>query len=154
MQLHDPGPLAPCPQALGSARFALLPMDRPRLFAFLVHRERNAAVQQLLVHLVCCGREEEHHRAFDHVLVRHVLAAHRVFAGRGDIQLAFRLQQLQRIAGAFRALLLRDGQDLVLEIFLPHVKQRLPGHRRVAFPLFFRHEVEHRFHQRTFARRG
>ncbi len=42
----------------------------------------------------------------------------------------------------------------MLEIFLAHVEERLPGHRRVALALFFRHKVEHRFHQRTLARRG
>ena len=63
------------------------------------------------------------------------------------------MQQFQRIAGAVGSLLFRDGEDLVLEIFLAHVEQCLPGHGRVVFALFFRYEVEHRFHQRTLARR-
>ena len=85
--------------------------------------------------------------------MRNQLAAHRVFAGAGDIQLAFRLQQLQRIARGLRALLFCDGKYLVLEILLPHVEQGLAGHRRVALPVFFRHEVQYRLHQRAFARR-
>ena len=42
----------------------------------------------------------------------------------------------------------------MLQVFLPHVEQRLAGHGRVLLALLFRHEVEHGFHQRAFAGRG
>ena len=53
---------------------------------------------------------------FDAVLVRHELARARVLAGRGDRQLALALQELQRVARALGALLLDDGEDLVLQV--------------------------------------
>ena len=153
VQAHDLVPPPPRFQPVERLRFALLLMDGLGLLPVLIHRQHETAVHQFLVHLVRRRGQEEHHRAFDCVLVRNVLAAHRVFAGRGDIQLALGLQEFERIARGLRALLLRDGKDFVLEILLPHVKQGLAGHGRVALPVFFRHEVENRFHQRTLARR-
>ena len=153
VQAHDLVPPRPRLQAFERLRLALLLMDGLGLFAVLVDRQHKAAIHQFLVHLVRRRRQEQHHRPLHRVLVRNQLAAHRVFAGAGDIQLALGLQQLQRIARGLRALLLGDGKDFVLEVLLPHVKQGLAGHGRVFLSLLLRHEVENGFHQRTFARR-
>jgi hypothetical protein len=77
----------------------------------------------------------------------------RVLARRGDRELALALQELERVARALRALLLDDRQDLVREVVLAHVEERLPGHRRVLDPLLVGEEGEHRLHERGLARR-
>ena len=84
--------------------------------------------------------------------MRNVPAGVRVFAGAGDGQHTFRLQQFQRIGRVMRALLLHDGQHLVLEVGFAHVKERLAGHGGVLNALFFGQEREHSLHQRTLAR--
>ena len=71
---------------------------RPRLLAALVDRQHEAAVQQLLVDLDRRGRQEDHHRPFDAVLLRDEPPRLRVLAGGGDRQLAFGLQELQGVA--------------------------------------------------------
>ena len=81
------------------------------------------------------------------------LARRRVFAGRSDRQLAFRLATASAHRRPRCALLFDDGQHLVLEIGLAHVEERLPGHRGVLHALLLRHEGQHRIHQRTLARR-
>src|SRR5208283_730269 len=154
VQPDQRGAFLPRPQTIDGLRLALLPVNGARLLAVLVDREHDATIQQFFVHVVRRRGEKEHHRAFHAVLVCHVLTAHRVLAGGGDLQHAFRLQQLQRVGGAARAFLFGYGQNLVLQVFLPHVEQRLAGHGRVLLALLFRHEVQHRFHQRAFAGRG
>ena len=153
VQAHDLVPPRPRFQAFERLRLALLLVDGLGLFAVLIHRQHKATIHQFLVHLVRSGRKEQHHRPLHRVLVRNQLAAHWVFAGAGDIQLALRLQEFERIARGLRALLLGDGQYLVFEILLPHVEESLAGHRRVLLSMLLRYEVENRFHQRTFARR-
>ena len=153
MQANDLVPPPPRFQPFERLRLALLLMDGLGLFAVLIHCQHETAVHQFLVHLVRRRGQEQHHRPLHRVLVRNQLAAHRVFAGTGDIQLALALQEFERIARRFCALLLRDGKDFVLQVFLAHVEQGLASHGRVALPVFFRHEVEYRFHQRAFARR-
>ena len=57
-------------QAFERLRLALQPVDGLRLLAVLVHRQHQAAVQQFLVDVDGRGRQEDHHRAFDAVLLR------------------------------------------------------------------------------------
>ena len=85
---------------------------------------------------------------------RHEPPRRRVLASAGNGQLAFGLKQLQRIGGAFRALLLGNSEDLVFEIRFAQVEERLPGHGGVFDALLFRDEREHRFHERRLARRA
>ena len=125
-------------------------MDRLGLFSRFIHREHQATVHQLFIDVDGGGGQEQHHRAFDPVLFGHQVAGGLVLAGAGDGQLAFRLQQLQGIRRILRAFLFRDSQYLVFEVGLAHVEQALPGHGRVLHPLFFRHQVQHRIHQRGF----
>ena len=87
----------PLQQPFERLRLALHPMDGLRLLAVFVDREHKAAVQHLLVEIDRRRRQEDHHRPFDAVLMREQPARRRVFAGAGDGQHAFRLQQLQRI---------------------------------------------------------
>ena len=56
-------------------------------------------------------------------------AAVRIRAGGRDGEFALGLQELQGITRLFRALLLDDGQDLVLEIALAEIirPQSMPG---------------------------
>ncbi len=56
-------------------------------------------------------------------------AAVRILAGAGNGEFALGLQKLQGITRLFRALLLDDGQDLVLEIALAEIirPQYMPG---------------------------
>ena len=82
-------------QARQRAALALHAMNAPGLLGALVHRQRQAAVLQLLVQVNGRGRQKNHHRAFNVIFLRHHLARLRVFAGAGDGQLAFALQQLQ-----------------------------------------------------------
>ena len=89
VQLDDLVALRPAPTALERLRLALLLMDRPASARGLRSPSARAAIQQLLVHVLRRRGQEDHHRAFDRVLVRHQLAALRVFAGRGDLQPAF-----------------------------------------------------------------
>ena len=84
VQLHDLLPLPPRPESLDGLRFALLLVDGARLGLLFVHREHDAAIDQFLVYLLGRGGQEDHHRAFHDVFMRHQLAAHRVFARAGD----------------------------------------------------------------------
>jgi hypothetical protein len=126
---------------------ALRGMDRRRLLPAFVHREHETAVLQLLVQVRRRRGREDHHRTFDVVCIGHELAGLGVFAGRGDGQLPFRLQQLQRVARPVHAFLLGDGEDFVLEVHLSHVEQALSGHRRVHDPILGRHPLQHRIHE-------
>ena len=65
------------------------------------------------------GSQEDHHRTLDAVLMREQAPRRRVFARRGDGQLALRLQQLQRIRCPLRSGLFHDGQHLVLKSLSP-----------------------------------
>jgi len=134
-------------QAVERALDALQAMDGLGLRAPLVHAQHNAAVQQLFVDLDGRRRQEDHHRTFHAVLLRHEVAGVGVLAGARNGQLAFALQELQGVARAARALFLGDGEDLVFQIGLAHVEQALPGHRAVLDALFLGHEGEHRIHQ-------
>ena len=146
MQADDVFPGLPREQAFQRAPGALQTVNRLGLLAVLVHREHQAAVEQLLVDLDRGGGQEDHHRTFDPVLLRHQVARGRILAGRCDSELAFGLQQLERVAGAAGAFLFDDGEDLVLEVGAAHVEQRLPGHGRVFHALFFGHHRQHRIH--------
>ena len=126
-------------------------MDGFGLRALFVDGQHQAAVEQLVVDLGGRGGEEELRGPLDVVLVRHELARLWVFPRRRDGELALRLQQLQRVAGARRAFFFDDGEHLVLELHVAHVEERLPGHRRVLHLVFLGHEGEHRFHQRRFS---
>ena len=145
--------LLPCQQAVQRALGALALVDGLGLFSSLIDAEHQTAVQKLFVDLNRGGGQKNHHRPFDAVFLRHQIAGGRVFSGAGNGQLAFRLQELQGVAGAARTLLLDDGENLVLEIRLAHVEKALPGHRRILDPLLLRHEGQHRIHQAGFARR-
>jgi len=66
-------------------------MDGLCLFALFVDREDQAAIQQLLVQLDRRGRQEDHDRPFNAILMGHETPGGRVFAGRCDGQHAFAL---------------------------------------------------------------
>jgi hypothetical protein len=85
---------APGQQAFERLRLTLPAVDGAGLLAVLVHRQRETAVEQLFVDLDGGGGEEDHHRAFDAVLMRDQAAGGRVLAGGSDRQHAFALQQL------------------------------------------------------------
>ncbi len=125
-------------------------MDRARLLSILIDRQDQTAIEQLFIDFDGGGRQEDHHRTLDAILMRHELARRRIFAGGCDREHAFALQQLQRIGGTLRAFLFDDREDFVFEIRFAHVEQRLPRHGRVLHALFFGHQGEHRFHQRRF----
>ena len=74
-----------------------------------------------------------------------------VFARARDCQFPLGLQQFQGIACPARAFFFDNGQYLVLEIGLAHVKETLPGHSRVFHPLLNRYQRQHRVHERGFA---
>jgi len=128
-------------------------VDGPCLRPVLVHRQHDAAVLQLRVDGNGGGGQKDGHRSLDPVLVRHQPPRRRVLARGGDGQLPLALQQLQGIGGPLRPRLLGDGQHLVPQVRLAHVKQRLPRHGRVLDLLLRRHEGQHRFQQGRLARR-
>jgi hypothetical protein len=109
-------------------------------------------VQQLLVDLDCRRREEDHHRAFHPVLVGDEPSRGRVLPGARDRELALALEELQRVARSLRAFLFDDGEDLVSQVRLAHVEERLARHRRVLDALLFRHEGQDGLHQRRLPR--
>ena len=155
VQPQQAGALPLAGVALQGAQLPLQPVDGPGLLPVLVHRQHHAAVLQLLVDLDGGGGQEDHHRPLHLVLVRHQPPRGRVLAGGGDGQLPLALQQLQRVGGPLRPLLLGDGQDLVLQVRPAHVEQRLAGHGRVLHLLLFRHEGQDGLHQgRLAGRRG
>ena len=141
----------PGAQARQGAFGALAGVDGFGLRAAFVHREHDAAVQQLFVDLDGGGGQEDHHRAFDPVLLGDEVAGHGVFAGAGYRQLALGLQELQGVAGARGAFFFGNGQDLVLELGLAHVEQALPGHGAVLDAFFLGHEGQHGVHQAALA---
>jgi hypothetical protein len=147
MDGEDCTAVAPFEQPFERLRLALHPVDRAGLLAFFIDGEDQTAVQQLLVQLDRRRRQEDHHRAFDAVLVRDMTARFRVFAGRGDGQHALGLQQLQRVGRRVRTLLFDDGEHLVLEVGLAHVEERLPGHGGVLHPMLLGQERQNRLHQ-------
>ena len=104
MQREDRVPLPARQQAFERLLFPLQPVDRLRLLAVLVHRQHQAAIEQLLVDVDGRGGEEHHHRTFHAILMRDEPARLRVLARRCDRQHAFALQQLQRVGGAAGAL--------------------------------------------------
>lgn len=77
-----------------------------------------------------------------------------IFAGRGDDEHPFGLEEFQGIGRPARAFFLGEGEDLVLEIGLAEVEETLAGHCRVGDAHLFGHHLKHRFHQRRFARRA
>ena len=97
---------------------ALQLVDPLRLLAVLVDREDEAAVQELLVDDGGRRRQKDHHRPFDAVLLRDEAAGVRVLPRGRDRQLAFRLEELQRVAGSFGSFFFDDGQDLVAQALL------------------------------------
>jgi hypothetical protein len=137
----------PFQRALG----ALLAVDGARLLAAFVDRKRQTAIGELLVQIHRRGGKDRHHRAGDVVLVRDQLAGGRILAGGRNRQLALGLQQLQRVGGARGALFLGDGENLVPQILLAHVEERLSGHCRVLHLLLLGNKSQHRVHQRRIA---
>jgi hypothetical protein len=77
----------------------------------------------------------------------HQLPRLRILPRRRDLQLPLALQNLERVRRPRRALLFDDGQHLVRQLGLAHVKERLPRHRRVLHPLLLRHKRQYRLHQ-------
>ena len=142
------------PQAFDRPGLALQRVDSRGLFLRFVHRQHKAAVQEFFVDLNGRRRQEDHHRPFDVVLLRFHPSRVRVFARARDGELAFRLQELQRIARFLRAFFLHDREHLVFEILLAQVVEALPGHGAVLHALLFREHREHRLHERGFARRA
>ena len=129
-------------------------VDAPRLLPALVDGQDEAAVEELLVDLDRRRRQEDHHRPFDAVLLRDEPSRLRVLAGGGDRELAFGLEELQRVAGLLRAFLLGDGEDLVPEaLALAEVEERLPREGRVLLALLLRDEAEDGFHEGRLPRR-
>ena len=121
---------------------------RSRLLAVLVDGEDEAAVQKLFVDDGGRRRQEDLDRPLDAVFLRDEPAGVRVFPRRRDRQLAFRLEELQRVAGALGSLLLDDGEDLVAQaLLLGEVEERHAGQRRVLLALFLGHEIQDGFHQ-------
>ena len=80
-------------QSFECAPVALQLMDGAGLFAAFIHAQYQAAVHQLFVDVARGGGHQQRHRAFDAILLRDEIAAHRVFAGAGYRQFAFGLQQ-------------------------------------------------------------
>ena len=64
-------------------------------------------------------RQEDHHRAFDAVLVRNMLPVTGSLPVEAIVSSPSRLQQLQRMKPAALRASLHDGKHLVLEIFSP-----------------------------------
>ena len=113
----------PPQQPFDRLRLALHSMDSLRLRPVFIDGENKAAVQHFLVEIDGRGCQEDHHRAFDSILMGQQAPCRRVFAGAGDSQNTFGLQQLQRIGRCVRALFLHDGQYLVLQVLLAHVEE-------------------------------
>ena len=65
------------------APFPLQPVNAPGLLGALIHRQRQAAILQLLIEINRRRRQKNHHRAFDMIFLRHHFARRRVFAGAG-----------------------------------------------------------------------
>ena len=70
MHAEDLFALLPRQQSFDGLRLALFFVDRLRLRAVLVHRQHQATIQKFFIQVDGRRREEEHHRAFDAVLVR------------------------------------------------------------------------------------
>jgi hypothetical protein len=85
--------------------------------------------------------------------MRHEFSSRWIFAGAGDCENRFALQQLQGIGCPLCAFFFHDGQDFVFKIRLAHVKERLARHCGVLHALFFGHQCKHGFHQRALSRR-
>ena len=81
-------------------RFCAAGVDRAGLLPSLVDGEDQAPVLQLLVDLGRGGGEEQHHRPLDPVLLGHQASRLRVLARASDRELAFGLQELQRVGRA------------------------------------------------------
>ena len=153
MQSRHSAPIHLRQQALQGLALPLHHMNRPRLIPAFIDCENHAAIQKLLINVDRCRRQEQHHRAFHPVFLRHQLPRRIILARRGNRNLPLRLQQLQRIRRIAGPFFFRNRQYLMLEIGLAHVKQRLPRQGRVLHPLFFGHQTQNRLHQRRLARR-
>ena len=81
MHAEDFFALVPGQQPFDGLRFALLSVDRLRLRAVLVHGQHQTAVEKFFVEIDRRRGEEEHHRAFDAILVRDEPSGRGVFAG-------------------------------------------------------------------------
>lgn len=150
MHPDDPLPFGAADEAFERLLFALQPVDGLRLRPVFVHREHETPVQQFLIDVRRRRRQKEHHRAFYPVFVRDELSRRRVLSRRRDRERSFALQQFQGIGRAARAFFFHDGEDLVFQIHLAHVVERLAGHGRVLDARFLRHQVQHGVHQRAF----
>ena len=88
-------------------------MDRRGLLSTLIDGEHETTIQEFFIDLSRGGGEGDHHRTFDPVFLGFKFPGRSIFAGRGDGELAFRLQELQGVACARSPVLLGDGEDLV-----------------------------------------
>jgi hypothetical protein len=147
METHQGRAVALRQQSLESLCAALQLVDGARLLAIFVDAQNDAAVEKLFVDFNFCRGEDDHHRPLDVVLLGYQLAGLRIFSRRGDGQLTFRLQKLERVARLLGSFLFADRQDLVLQILALHVEERPSSHGRVPLAFFFRHERQHRVHQ-------
>ena len=77
-------------------------------------------------------------------------AAVRVLAGARDGEFAFALQELEGVAGFFRALFLDDGEYLVFEVALAEIVKALAGHGGVFHLLLGGEERQHGVHEGGF----
>ena len=75
--------------------------------------------------------KQDRDRAFHVVFFRLHAAGVRVFAGRGDGEFLFGLQELQGVGGFLGSFLFDNGEDFVFEVFLAEVVEALAGHRGV-----------------------
>ena len=94
--------------------------------------------------------EEDHDRAFD-VIFLGFHAALFVFAGRGNGEFTFGLQELEGVARLFRAFFFDDGEDLVFQVGLAEVVEALTGHSRVFDAFFLGYHRQHGFHEARFS---
>lgn len=86
-------------ESLKGSRFALEGVDALGLFAGFVDREGEAAVLQFFVHLDAGGGEEDHGGAFDVVFFGLHAPGGGVFAGAGDGEFAFGLEEFECLTG-------------------------------------------------------
>ena len=94
LDLHDLVPVLVGEQSVQRLALPLKRVDGPGLGPLLVDGQDQATVEELLVHVDGRGRQHDHHRPLDPVLVGDEPPRLRVLAGRCDRQLPLALQQL------------------------------------------------------------
>ena len=126
-------------------------LDGCRLSQFFVDAQHEAAFHQFRIDIALGSGQHQGHRSSHFMPFNGCAARTAFFAGGHDRQVAFTLQELERVTGITNSGLFGDGQDLMPQVHVGRVVQTLAGHGTASELVFRWHEAQDGIHQRRFS---